>query len=79
MDSQRLVVQHNDNEKILELSFDDLGVLTISEVFIDEENNEQMVPVIIQPHKNNPDGSRVQWADAQEAFDWANSIKHEVA
>lgn len=50
------------------------STLTISMVTVDEENNETVTPIMIQPFKTLPDGSRTEFADASDAFAWIDSM-----
>jgi hypothetical protein len=46
--------------------------LHISEVTLDEAGNEQVQPGGYQPWHCMPDGTRQPWADAEDAFAWAD-------
>jgi hypothetical protein len=49
------------------------GTLTVSLV-----TDEATVPVLVQPWKCNPDGTREDFVDADDAFDWLESLKDSI-
>ena len=51
------------------------GLLVISEVITNEDNQETEVLVIQQPWKCHPDGSRENFVDESDAADWLESVK----
>jgi hypothetical protein len=51
------------------------GVLMISEVITNEDNQETEVLVIQQPWKCHPDGSRENFVDETDAAVWLESVK----
>lgn len=50
------------------------SALTISVVENDGQENETLTPIMIQPFKTLPDGSRCDFADAEDAFAWVESM-----
>jgi hypothetical protein len=54
------------------------GVLYINALRQDQDGNDIEVPVMEQPWKCNPDGSRSHWADDKDAESWLESIKHDM-
>jgi hypothetical protein len=64
--------------KDFELSYDS-GVLTVSQLIADENGTEKTVPTMIQPWKCNDDGSRADFVDETDAFDWFESVKNILA
>lgn len=50
------------------------GTLTISMVEVDDQGTEKLTPTMIQPFKTLPDGSRTDFADADDAFAWVDSM-----
>lgn len=62
---------HNDNT--YRLHFYE-GTLTVSRVT--QENDQEVVtPVIIQPWRTNNDGTRQNFKDASDAYDWFENYK----
>lgn len=61
------------------LSFE-LGTLVVSEVTGEKDVNGQdvLTPIMIQPWKCLPDGSRDNFTDSQDAFDWFESVKDRI-
>jgi len=61
------------------ISFE-LGTLVVSEVADEPDANggDVLTPVMIQPWKCLPDGSRDNFADSQDAFDWFDSVKDRI-
>jgi hypothetical protein len=57
----------------LELSFE-YGTLIVSEINIENEK-ETITPIMVQPWKCLPDGGREQFKDANDAFEWLESVK----
>lgn len=64
--------------KAFELSYEG-GVLTVSQMATDENGTETAVPTMIQPWKCNNDGSRTDFVDETDAFDWFESMKNILA
>jgi hypothetical protein len=65
--------------KNYQLSFE-LGTLVVSEISNEKDANGQdiLTPIMIQPWKCLPDGSRDNFADSQDAFDWFESVKDRI-
>lgn len=65
--------------KRFQASFE-LGTLVVSEISgeVDDNGDHKLIPVMIQPWKCLPDGSRTNFADSQDAFDWFNDFKEQV-
>lgn len=53
------------------------GTLQVSTVTVDEET-ETVTLSMIQPWKCNPDGSRSDFLNAEDAFAWAESVKDSI-
>jgi hypothetical protein len=49
------------------------GELHIGQVTLDAAGNEQVQPGGYQPWHCMPDGTRQPWADAEDAFAWADA------
>lgn len=49
------------------------GVLELFIVQTNEDGNEVEVPSYSQPFKCNPDGTRSDFVDSEDAFDWIKS------
>ena len=52
------------------------GTLTVSQIVTDSEGNETFVPTMIQPWKCNNDGTRTDFVNDSDAFDWFESMKN---
>jgi hypothetical protein len=52
------------------------SILIIKEVTVDENNQEIERTLKIQPWKPNPDGTRSDWIDEDDASSWVESIKN---
>lgn len=53
------------------------GTLQVSTVVVDE-GVETVTLSMIQPWKCNPDGSRSDFLNAEDAFAWAESVKDSI-
>ena len=53
------------------------GTLQVSTVTVDE-GTETVTLSMIQPWKCNPDGSRSDFLNAEDAFAWAESVKDSI-
>lgn len=53
-------------------------ILHVSEITVDENNQEVEIPKIHQPWHPKPDGSRSDWIDEADARNWVESIKHTI-
>lgn len=51
------------------------STLTVSLEVTDENGDKKFVPALVQPWKCNPDGSREDFVNDEDAFDWADSVK----
>lgn len=51
----------------------DEGVLELYTIVTDEDGNETEIKGPSQPFKCNPDGTRSDFADSSDAFDWIKS------
>jgi hypothetical protein len=54
------------------------GVLLISAIKKNENNEDIEVLVMEQPWKCNPDGSRAAWVDDADAEQWLEAVKHDL-
>ena len=76
----RTTIDENGDEivvKKLNCSFES-GTLNISEVRTDENGEEVLVLVMVQPWKCNGDGTNEPFKDADDAFKWAEESTHIV-
>lgn len=53
------------------------GTLQVSTVVVDE-GAETVTLSMVQPWKCNPDGSRSDFLNAEDAFAWAESVKDSI-
>ena len=53
------------------------GTLQVSTVVVDE-GVETVTLSMVQPWKCNPDGSRSDFLNAEDAFEWAESVKDSI-
>jgi hypothetical protein len=69
----------NEITKSYHVSYE-LGTLVVSEITDekDADGNNKIVPIMIQPWKCLPDGSRDNFADSADAFEWFNEFKEQV-
>jgi hypothetical protein len=75
--TQEKTVENTVITKTLELSYE-YGTLIVSEVLLEQDNKETITPVMIQPWKCLPDGQREQFKDSTDAFEWFESLKHNL-
>lgn len=54
------------------------GTLIISEINIDQDQNETATPVMVQPWKCLPDGSRTSFTDDTDAYNWLEIYKNQL-
>jgi hypothetical protein len=59
----------------LHLSYES-GVLTVSNVESKEDGTEEIIPVMVQPWKCHNDGTRSDFIDEQDAYNWFETIKN---
>jgi len=52
------------------------SVLIIKELVVDENNQEVEMLLVTQPWKPNPDGTRSNWINEDDASNWIESIKN---
>jgi hypothetical protein len=78
---ERLKTDADGNEitKNYNVSYE-LGTLVVSEISEEKDSNgeNKLIPIMIQPWKCLPDGSRDNFANSQDAFDWFNEFKDQV-
>lgn len=60
--------------KLIRLGYDS-STLYVYEVLIVDEK-EELMPSMVQPWKCNPDGTRSDFVDSEDAFTWADSVKN---
>lgn len=75
METKRITIVVNtdaDNnptrERTFLLEYD--GILKVQEIVVDEDGTESVNIVMIQSYKTNPNGTKSDWVDAADAFDW---------
>jgi hypothetical protein len=51
------------------------STLVVSIITMSESGDEEITPVLVQPWKCNPDGTREDFASDEDAFDWFESVK----
>ena len=54
------------------------GMLTVSRLEISETGESVEVPLITQPWKCLPDGSRSDFVDAEDALAWLETVKDTI-
>jgi len=60
--------------KKLHLSYNN-GVLTVSNVETKEDGTEEIIPAMVQPWKCHNDGTRSDFVNEQDAYDWFETVK----
>ena len=60
--------------KLMRLGYDS-NTLYVYEVLIVDEK-EELILGMVQPWKCNPDGTRSDFVDSEDAFTWAESVKN---
>jgi hypothetical protein len=51
------------------------STLVVSAITLSESGDPVITPVLVQPWKCNPDGTREDFAGDEDAFDWFESVK----
>ena len=64
-------------QRTFEMTYES-GVLTVAEVTVNSDNIETVTVFLVQPHENNPDGSRSAWTNAEHAFTWFETRASEI-
>jgi hypothetical protein len=64
--------------KVLEMNYE-FNTLVVSEVSTNNQGEETVTPVMIQPWKCHSDGSRSAFDSEEDAYTWFESMKDQLA
>jgi len=60
--------------KLIRLGYEGTTLYVYEVVVVNEQ--EELVPSMVQPWKCNSDGTRSDFVDSEDAFTWADSVKN---
>jgi hypothetical protein len=77
METRRIIIEKENITRVIQMTFES-GVLSVAEVTENSDNIEIVTVFLVQPHENDPDGSRSAWTSAEHAFTWFETRASEI-